>query len=106
MFISNVQEPHNKRVDVNQPVVKKPLISYRYDCSFLNAPIDFSLFQDKHIFIRMKTNKYMKTNKARIIPQILYGTAWKEDATETLVTTAIKIGFRGIDTANQKRHYH
>lgn len=36
----------------------------------------------------------------------LYGTAWKEDDTERLVRLAIAAGFRGIDTANQRRHYH
>ena len=40
------------------------------------------------------------------IPEIIYGTAWKEDATEQLVFTAMKMGFRGIDTANQRRHYN
>ncbi len=35
----------------------------------------------------------------------LYGTAWKEDATERLVRLAIDAGFRGIDTANQRKHY-
>jgi diketogulonate reductase-like aldo/keto reductase len=39
------------------------------------------------------------------IPDFLYGTAWKEDRTATLVELAIKTGFRGIDTANQRRHY-
>jgi diketogulonate reductase-like aldo/keto reductase len=39
-------------------------------------------------------------------PALLYGTAWKEDATERLVAAAIEAGFRGIDTANQRRHYH
>lgn len=38
-------------------------------------------------------------------PQILYGTAWKEDQTERLTLLALKTGFRGIDTANQRRHY-
>ena len=36
---------------------------------------------------------------------LLYGTAWKEDRTEQLVRLAIEAGFRGIDTANQRRHY-
>ena len=36
----------------------------------------------------------------------LYGTAWKEDATEQLVLLALEQGFRGIDTANQRKHYH
>jgi diketogulonate reductase-like aldo/keto reductase len=40
-----------------------------------------------------------------VIPAFLYGTAWKEDATERLVRLAIEAGFRGIDTANQRRHY-
>jgi len=39
------------------------------------------------------------------IPSFLYGTAWKEDATERLARLAIENGFRGIDTANQRRHY-
>ena len=40
------------------------------------------------------------------VPTFLYGTAWKEDATEELVLAALAAGFRGIDTANQRRHYH
>jgi len=49
----------------------------------------------------------MELNKrAKNIPNFIYGTAWKEDNTEDLVCTAIEIGFRGIDTANQRRHYN
>ncbi len=40
------------------------------------------------------------------VPSLLYGTAWKEDATEGLVVDALDAGFRGIDTANQRKHYH
>ena len=40
-----------------------------------------------------------------IIPTFLYGTAWKEERTAGLVRSAIQAGFRGIDTANQRRHY-
>jgi diketogulonate reductase-like aldo/keto reductase len=40
------------------------------------------------------------------LPKLIYGTAWKEDSTEDLVIKAIKTGFRGIDTANQRRHYN
>jgi len=42
----------------------------------------------------------------RTLPKFLYGTAWKEDQTEQLVRLALEAGFRGIDTANQRRHYH
>src|SRR4029450_687689 len=38
-------------------------------------------------------------------PTFLYGTAWKEDATERLTRLALEAGFRGIDTANPRRHY-
>lgn len=38
-------------------------------------------------------------------PDFLYGTAWKEDRTPALVELALQMGFRGIDTANQRRHY-
>ena len=38
-------------------------------------------------------------------PTFLYGTAWKEDETERLTRLAIEAGFRGIDTANQRKHY-
>jgi diketogulonate reductase-like aldo/keto reductase len=39
------------------------------------------------------------------VPAFLYGTAWKEDRTEELASLALATGFRGIDTANQRRHY-
>ena len=39
------------------------------------------------------------------VPRFLYGTAWKEQQTQRLVQLAIAEGFRGIDTANQRRHY-
>jgi diketogulonate reductase-like aldo/keto reductase len=40
------------------------------------------------------------------VPTFLYGTAWKEDRTAGLTELAIRAGFRGIDTANQRRHYN
>ena len=39
------------------------------------------------------------------IPRILYGTAWKKERTAALVEQAIGLGFRGIDTACQPKHY-
>ncbi len=38
-------------------------------------------------------------------PTIIYGTAWKGDATAGLVRQAITAGYRAIDTANQPQHY-
>jgi diketogulonate reductase-like aldo/keto reductase len=45
------------------------------------------------------------TSQPAFIPEFLYGTAWKEDRTAALVELALRAGFRGIDTANQRRHY-
>jgi diketogulonate reductase-like aldo/keto reductase len=44
------------------------------------------------------------TEPARV-PDFLYGTAWKEERTPALTELALRAGFRGIDTANQRRHY-
>jgi diketogulonate reductase-like aldo/keto reductase len=38
-------------------------------------------------------------------PQIIYGTAWKEERTQALTALALDAGFRAIDTANQRKHY-
>jgi diketogulonate reductase-like aldo/keto reductase len=47
----------------------------------------------------------MPTPPSAPIPNFLYGTAWKEERTPALVELALRAGFRGIDTANQRRHY-
>ncbi|NKB80757.1 MAG: aldo/keto reductase [Nitrospirales bacterium] len=39
------------------------------------------------------------------IPALMYGTAWKEGTTSTLVELAVSSGFTAIDTANQIIHY-
>src|SRR5438128_12449348 len=39
------------------------------------------------------------------ISTFLNGTAWKEERTAALTEMAIRAGFRGIDTANQRKHY-
>jgi diketogulonate reductase-like aldo/keto reductase len=44
--------------------------------------------------------------EGQTIPAFLYGTAWKEDRTAGLVELALQAGFRGIDTANQRKHYY
>jgi diketogulonate reductase-like aldo/keto reductase len=47
----------------------------------------------------------MPTPNPVSVPAFLYGTAWKEDRTQGLTGIALRTGFRGIDTANQRRHY-
>jgi diketogulonate reductase-like aldo/keto reductase len=47
----------------------------------------------------------MARPQASFVPDFLYGTAWKEERTAALVELALRAGFRGIDTANQRRHY-
>lgn len=45
------------------------------------------------------------TNAGIQMPRLIYGTAWKKEATTALVIKAILNGFRGIDTACQPKHY-
>jgi diketogulonate reductase-like aldo/keto reductase len=45
------------------------------------------------------------TEAQQPVPDFLYGTAWKEDRTAALTELALRMGFRAIDTANQRRHY-
>jgi diketogulonate reductase-like aldo/keto reductase len=40
-----------------------------------------------------------------VTPTFIYGTAWSQTATAELVKTAVRAGFRAIDTANQPKHY-
>jgi len=47
----------------------------------------------------------MSMQESLPVPDFLYGTAWKEDRTPALVELALRMGFRGVDTANQRRHY-
>jgi diketogulonate reductase-like aldo/keto reductase len=47
----------------------------------------------------------MPSKQTPFIPDFLYGTAWKEERTPALTELALRMGFRGIDTANQRRHY-
>jgi len=47
----------------------------------------------------------MPSKQTSFVPDFLYGTAWKEDRTPALTELALRMGFRGIDTANQRRHY-
>lgn len=39
------------------------------------------------------------------IPLLLYGTAWKGEATTSLTLQAFAAGFRGVDVAGQRKHY-
>jgi diketogulonate reductase-like aldo/keto reductase len=52
----------------------------------------------------MKPGEYLTIDGVRV-PRFIYGTAWKEEATQGLVEEALSAGFRGIDTANQRKHY-
>jgi len=47
----------------------------------------------------------MPSSQVASIPDFIYGTAWKEERTASLVELALHSGFRGVDTANQRRHY-
>ena len=46
------------------------------------------------------------SNVGVVMPKLIYGTAWKKERTSTLVESALRCGFRGIDTACQPKHYN
>jgi diketogulonate reductase-like aldo/keto reductase len=54
----------------------------------------------------MKPDDFIMTTAGIRMPKIIYGTAWKKERTAELVEQAIDLGFRGIDTACQPKHYH
>jgi diketogulonate reductase-like aldo/keto reductase len=54
----------------------------------------------------MKPDDFITTTAGIRMPKIIYGTAWKKERTAEWVEQAIDLGFRGIDTACQPKHYH
>jgi len=54
----------------------------------------------------MNPNDFFISSYGVKMPPIIYGTAWKKDRTAALVEQAIGLGFRGIDTACQPKHYN
>jgi diketogulonate reductase-like aldo/keto reductase len=54
----------------------------------------------------MNPNDFLISAYGVRIPRIIYGTAWKKDRTAALVEQAIGLGFRGIDSACQPKHYN
>jgi len=54
----------------------------------------------------MDHNDFLTSAYGVRMPRIIYGTAWKKDSTAALVEQAIGLGFRGIDTACQPKHYN
>ncbi|QJD29383.1 aldo/keto reductase family protein [Methylococcus geothermalis] len=53
----------------------------------------------------MKKDGFLVSAYGVRMPGIVYGTAWKKDRTAALVEQAVSLGFRGIDTACQPKHY-
>ena len=54
----------------------------------------------------MNNSPFLTTTAGVRMPRLIYGTAWKKEATANLVELALVQGFRGIDTACQPKHYH
>ena len=54
----------------------------------------------------MNPNDFLISAADVRMPRMIYGTAWKKENTTALVEQAITLGFRGIDTACQPKHYN
>ena len=50
-------------------------------------------------------NAGLTTGSGIHLPPTIYGTAWNKERTAALVEQALTLGFRGIDTAGQPKHY-
>ena len=83
------------------PVAPRLLISHNSEY-LANNQANSTLTGERN---RLMAEYGMPTAPASGVPDFLYGTAWKEDRTPALTELAIRSGFRGIDTANQRRHY-
>uniref|UniRef100_A0A914ICD0 NADP-dependent oxidoreductase domain-containing protein n=1 Tax=Globodera rostochiensis TaxID=31243 RepID=A0A914ICD0_GLORO len=60
----------------------------------------------EHIILQKKLAEAMPLSTLSGRPvHIIYGTAWKKERTAELVRSAVKAGFRAIDTACQPKHY-
>lgn len=62
-----------------------------------------------HGFLRLLTSHtggVSPTHQRLDPPPVLYGTAWKKERTKELVLAALRVGFRGVDTACQPKHYN
>jgi diketogulonate reductase-like aldo/keto reductase len=78
---------------------------------FFSSIISFSLkrpqLRSPALFSRpFTTNQFNHTMSDTMMPPFMYGTAWKKDRTKELVEMAIRVGFRGVDTACQPKHYY
>lgn len=54
----------------------------------------------------MTNQEYFTTTENVKMPKLIYGTAWKKERTADLVVKAVQLGFKGIDTACQPKHYN
>src|SRR5438132_8387799 len=72
----------------------------RRDVALVQSPVLRSLMVER----ARDPARYARVHDVRV-PTLIYGTAWKEGDTARLARMAIDAGFRGIDTANQRRHY-
>lgn len=54
----------------------------------------------------MENQEFYTTYENVRMPKIIYGTAWKKEKTAYYVVKAINLGFRGVDTACQPKHYN
>jgi diketogulonate reductase-like aldo/keto reductase len=100
----------SKRVIVLVPVVLFMLVLVVIS-SILSKTVNRSLLRTPFVPHLNRRNSALVVRKFNMsttvtMPPFLYGTAWKKERTKDLVEMAVRVGFRGIDTACQPKHYH
>jgi hypothetical protein len=103
-------------INLSFPSIKPHLLSYRTFMYNSNAGYKQQYFWKRKLMARPATD-LLKMSPGRLLlrsngltpptemPTLIYGTAWKKDRSAELVYTALKAGFRAVDTAAQPKHY-
>ena len=96
--------PQYFRMDFVTAFVAAGLLSV--SSGLVNRTTDLRFYQPVLNSTNMSLTGHFVTTSAGVqMPRFIYGTAWKKDRTTDLVVKAVLAGFRGIDSANQEKHY-
>lgn len=84
--------------------MKKIILLYQFLLFSMFQRISCSFFSRSY---SSSSSSFSSSSSSSNFPfQLIYGTAWKKEKTKELVISAVKSGFRAIDTACQPKHYN
>ena len=104
-FISTI--PHSKLPDLTQPSAPSASLSLKHSVLDRDRRSRDRFTHRGHQgdMASSSLSSTVRTLAGLHMPRMIYGTAWKKDATTDCVVRAVQAGFRAIDTACQPKHY-